>query len=152
MNLMIRFRMMMIQRQTYQMLTKFKNIIGGIAALLGVFAFSYFYYSLKSLKADGCTVEEFEFVRKNLSGLFWISTCFIFSIFSGLLFSENRSKWVGSLYLLSFIFFGVCFLASLVDWIYLDKLRMSKVYWGLIASSILTIITYFYKWIKHNLF
>ena len=133
------------------MWTKFKNIIGGFAALLGVFAFSYLYYILKSVKADGCTLEEFEIIKKSLDGVFWISSCFVFSVFSGLLFAENRNKGVGSLYLMSFGFFGICFIASSFDFIFLDKLRMSKVYWALIGSATLTSITYIYKWIKHYL-
>jgi len=121
------------------MLIKFKNIIGGIAALFGVLAFSYFYFHAKTYDVK-------------LENLYWFTLCFNFTIFSGLLFAENRNKWVGSLYLMSFGFFGLCFLFSLSDFICLDKLRMSKVYWALISSALLTSITYFYKWIKHNLF
>ena len=128
----------MIHFQGGQTLTEFKNIIGGIAALFGVFAFSYFYFYAKNYGVK-------------LENLYWFALCFNFTVFSGLLFAENRNKGVGSLYLMSFGFFGICFLASLADFIFLDKLRMSKVYWALIGSSTLTTITYIYKWIRHYL-
>ena len=129
----------MIQHQEAQTLINLKNIIGGFAALFGVFAFSYFYFHAKNYGIK-------------LENLYWITICFNTSIFSGLLFFDNKNKWVGSLYLMSFSFFGICFLASLADFIFLDKLRMSKVYWALIGSALLTSVTYIYKWIRHNLF
>ena len=128
----------MIHFQEFQMLIKVKNIVGGFAALSGVFAFSCVYYFAKQ--------------GIDLNNLYWFALCFNFTIFSGLLFFDNKNKWVGSLYLMSFCFFGICFLASLADFIFLDKLRMSKVYWALIGSALLTSITYIYKWVKYNLF
>lgn len=118
-------------------LTRLKHIIGGLAALFGVFAFSYVYYSSKN--------------GNSLDNFYWLSICFVFSVFSGLLFDENRNKGVGSLYLMSLGFFGLCFIFSFADFIFLNKLRMSKVYWALIGSATLTTITYTYKWIKHYL-
>lgn len=127
-----------METQTDQTLTKIKNIIGGIAALLGVSAFSYYYFYLKTYEIA-------------LDNLYWVSTCFVFSCFSGLLFAEKRNEWVGSLYLMCFGFFGISFLFSIFDYIMLDKLRMSKIYLTLIISSILTIATYLFKWIKYIL-
>jgi len=121
-----------------QTLTNFKNIIGGLAALFGVFAFSCYYFYLKE---SGIQLEN----------LYWLSICYVFSSFSGLLFVDNRNQWVGSLYLMCFGFFGISLIFSIADYILLDKLRMSKIYLTLIISSGLTIITYFYKWIRHKL-
>ena len=131
------------------MLIRIFNIIGGLAAILGIVAFSYFYFVVKSIKHGAYSVEDFEFTIKNLDGLYWLSTCLIFSIFSGLLFYEKRNKGVSTLYLLSFVFFGLNFIFSLFDFVMLDKLRMSKVYYSLITVAILTLITFVYKWIKH---
>ena len=129
-------RKIQTQHQKGQMLTKGLNIIGGIAAIFGIAAFAYYYHVAKT-----------EGIR--LEGLYWLSTCLIFSIFSGLLFYEKRNKGVSTLYLLSFVFFGLNFIFSLFDFVMLDKLRMSKVYYSLITVAILTLITFVYKWIKH---
>lgn len=135
----------------HQMWIKFKNIIGGVAVIYGIAVFSYVYYTLKMMKINDCSVDEVKLMQQYFNNLFWITICFVFSVFSGLLFAENRNKGVGSLYLMGFGFFGICFSASLFDYITLDVLRMSKVYWALIGSAALTSITYFYKWIKHYL-
>lgn len=131
-------RQMTIQLLEVQMLNRLKPIIGGIASLFGVFAFSYFYFYAKEYGVK-------------LENLYWLAVCFNFSVFSGLLFAENRNKGVGSLYLMSFGFFGLCFIFSFADFLFTDELSMNRVYWALIISATLTFITYSYKWIKHYL-
>lgn len=109
------------------------NLLGGFTAILGIVVFSIVYYFAK--------------LGINLDGLYWLSTCFLFSSYSGLLFMEKRKELVSVLYMLSFVFFFCCFTFSLLDWLFLDKLRMSKVYVALIIVAILTLLTFAYKWI-----
>lgn len=121
-----------------QTLSKFKNIIGGLAAIFGIAAFSVYYIYAR------------EFNIK-LDDLYFFASFITFSTFSGLLFSVFWNKGVGSLYLLSFGFFTFALIASTIEYLNSNILVMAHIYYCLIATFILTIITYTVLWLRHYL-
>jgi len=128
-----------------------KDFLGGFAVILCMAAFTYVYYTARSFGTYQLSPEQ-EIIKAELNGIYWICACFGFSVLSGLQYSNNRWKLIGSIYLLFFYFSAICFVSSLYDLITLDLIRMSKVYYAAIGTFILTTITYIYKWIKYYYF
>lgn len=93
---------MTLIRQTKDNLTV-KGWIGGFAAILSISSYlAYYIFYYKGIKLDE---------------LYFIATGVSISIFTGLLFSMFRDKWVRTFLLFASVFYGILITIYILHWI-----------------------------------
>jgi len=119
---------MTLIRQTRDKLAV-KGYIGGFAALLSIASYIIYYV--------------FYYEGIKLDELYFISTGMSISIFSGLLFSMFRDKWVRTFLLFASVFYGILIFSYSVHWI-LTGLPYAYIKISLICGLITGLIYFTY--------